>query len=514
MAWSGMASGQLSHQIPIMSLAAHEVIGLRSSKRAQLADGMLAFVGPSRPGRDASMVYRWDATSTQPHDGVDVVSLLEGAAGRWVRVSASRLPSGSSLLQAEESPGLVDTDRVSLLDRIDPGKYQAIAAGNYALDDPAFDLTDVFDAALAQLLERPNGGEIELPPGLFMMSMDLRQAGASDFQRTIRVAGSGRGVTVIRPSRSGEPILNLAGRNRATIQDLTIRSGERYQASCGIYVARTRNSANANNNKFLNLEIEGNFSGPAVVSCAAESSLWFNCRIAPSPNGSGVGFWTGTDPLLARLSVPGVQAVIGPNSDNRMIASEFYMPFAGAKCLTVSRAGAWLFDATSFVIGPVDRGGAKMVVIEDFDGGVFNGPIHFRDCHWEVFGPETYGIFAGGTGLRYLYDLSVSNGFAVVDPRFKMIDYAGSEPDPQARGLYLMGGRFDAPAVPSGDGSRVDLDFRVWAIERAHVHWRTRGDGGVLNIGTFAKNCFLDAARLTLPQNIDSLVLGSAPAGG
>jgi hypothetical protein len=380
------------------------------------------------------------------------------------------------------------------------------AVGDGTTNDSA-----AFTAALAYTQTLTNGGEIYIPPGTYRMNMDMTDTTPNgEFFKKVTVRGAGRGVTTIRPASAGSIVLNLFGRNRCTFQDFTIKSGDVYEAACAIYIARrdlsgNPGNGNCNNNKFLNIEVSGNYSSHAVVSCGAESSLWFNCKFEPTDT-SGAGFWLGSNPALCGVTPPNGTAVVGPGTDNRMRDCEFYMPFNNAKGIIASQAGGWIFDGIAFIFGTANS--IRMVSIKDFDGGVFNGPLQFRNCHWEAFvagAVINYGVWIEGSGIRYVYDLSITGGFYVVDANFVAIDY---ENRGVTEGAILYGGEFICPALASGYAGTAAVNIYINSMFQCLVWWKHRGSLARVNcIAASDETTFLGVDSLISAGNNSSIIL-------
>jgi hypothetical protein len=378
---------------------------------------------------------------------------------------------------------------VSLLDFVPDTLHADIYDGSSTTDLSAY-----FDAALAYVESLPDGGEIYIPRGAYTMKMDLTKT-SSDFAHRITLRGAGRGATLIKPTDTGDIVLNMLGRNVTTVRDLTIRAGDVYQAQCGIYLAREDDSPNANNNKFVNVTVEGNYSVACAVSLSAESSLWLDCRFAPN-SGAATGFITGSDPSLVSVTVPAGTPVAGPNSDNRMIACEIYAPINNARLLVLSRAAAWVFSACGFIGGSASS--VRLISYRDLDGGVFTGPVQFRDCQYEVFGAGNHIHYLDATGSSTWYGISSSGGYAVVDDNVPFLDYdrTGVSNQPLLGGCVLQ-----MPEVPPGLTS--GLPIYAFAFIDSRIDWRSRDINGVLVVLGFIARTPVDAQESRIAQIVN-----------
>lgn len=364
-------------------------------------------------------------------------------------------------------------------------------------------LTDRFDSARAYLEANGRGGTILLPPGDLQMRIDLAGWNAG-FNRQIVVAGDGPRSTRILPRASGEIPIDMSGCNEASIRDLSVLAAA-YAVPCGLYVARTQASQNANNNKFTNLRIEGNFTNHAVVSAGAESSLWLNCRFVPTA-GAYSGFWTGPDPTLSGVTAPSGTAYAGPNTDNRMIACETYAPYANARGITISQSGGWMFDKFAFIMGSVPN--TQMVRIQDANAGVINGPLMFRDCHWEAFGTGNTGIYVAGAGTIYVYGLTVDGGYVVSDDNFTFLDFDRDQ-NLGTGGAYLLDSVLTAPAI--APGLTGGLPIYCWGMNNSRVFWRARSGGARVVCFALFANGTIEADETALASLVNAQVTRSSP---
>lgn len=396
-------------------------------------------------------------------------------------------------------------------------KRLAIWANDYLQTDVTFDMTDAWDAARAYGDSLGVGVTYEFPRG--KIKADIDATGTNDsFVKYMNIRGQGRGATIITPTGSGKPILNMAGRNRMTVSDLTFQASA-YQAPCAIYMVRTAESPNCNNNKFDNVEIEGNFSAHAVVSCAAESSLWSNCRIAPlNSTGDPSGFWTGSDPALCGVTAPsGVTPAEGPNTDNRMVDCEFYStgtveaPKDGVTNITLSESAGWVFDNVAHINGQATNSVAFRI---QADGdGVFNGPVFINNNHFEAFGAGNKGIYVDGTGALAVYNVHLNGGNAVVDNAYRIVDF--NRDQDLSNGPLWVASSFIMPGIPATIGS--GLPAYVWGMSACRVWWHDRFGAGDFVVFSFAARCHIDAAFPAIGANAQSSIIqwsDAAPTSG
>lgn len=397
---------------------------------------------------------------------------------------------------------------VRILDYVPLRKRAAIWANNYVQTDAEFDLSAAWKAARAYGDSLVGSVIYELPRGKLKMDIDASDDNMVSFAKSICIKGQGRGITVITATGSGEPIVNLAGRNHAILRDFSIEA-EAYQAPCAIYMARLSGSPNCNNNKFLDLEIRGNYSAHAIVSCGAESSLWSNVRIAlQNSSGNASAFWTGTDPNLCSVTAPnGATAVPGPNTDNRMVNCEVYA--AGQESctnFTLSHGAGWVFENVAHING--ESNGTTAYKIETDANGVFNGPVYINRNHFEVFGEGNRGIYIAGSGLKYVYNIHLNGGNAVVDGGYSMVDFDRDQ-NLASGGAYWLGSSLIMPGIPGTLTS--GLPAYVWAISGSRVWWHERLDArGEFVVFAFASFCHIDAASPAIGASLCSTIVSWA----
>lgn len=205
-----------------------------------------------------------------------------------------------------------------------------MAAG--ALGDGVTNDTAAIQAVINYVAGLATGGVVFFPAGTYLVTEINMTLIAQSFDKTVKLRGLGRNVSIIAPFASGNVLLNLMGSNQCHVEGLHFVSGA-FQSQCAIFMARTTVSGNCNNNNFRDVYIDGNYSKACVVLNGSESSRWWNCRFN---NGNATAknrcLWSGGGSLVG-----GVQAITtvnggtvsnsgNPNTDNRMFGCEFYAP--------------------------------------------------------------------------------------------------------------------------------------------------------------------------------------------
>jgi hypothetical protein len=472
--------------------------------------------GAASSNDDKLVIYDASTASTKRIDRSQLAAGLVGdlpytASGS---ISATTIPTAIAELDSEKTTlaavlaRLDDNDGSSLVGHIATGTGATartvraklrdfVSVKDFgAVGDGVTNDTAAFTAALAYVDSLPSGGTVYIPQGIYVANIDASKL-TQVFDKPITLTGAGRSSTTIYPASSNGIMLNMQGRNEMTVTDLTLRAGVNFAADCGIYLGRCTTSPNANNNKFINVYVFGNFNKHAVVSCSAESSLWDNCRFrVSSSSGTASNFWTGIDPAKSGVTPPTGTPSVGPNTDNRMVNCEIYCLVNGCRNITVSEAGGWVFDNLAHINGAANNVQMFRLESNNLTGvGVFNGPLYINDNHFEVFGTGNTGIYVAGVNIQYAYDVHLNGGFAVVDNDFVMVDFDRNQ-NLGSFGSYFIHSTFNAPADTSGLTS--GLPVYVWAMSTTNVVWQSRNDVAYVVIFSFADRCNIVANKLSI----------------
>lgn len=434
------------------------------------------FVASAGTGSDSSL--RTDLAATT---GATLLGYLAAGVGAVARTGQSKL-----------------RETVSIMD------FGAVGDG-VANDTAAFVL------ALAYVRSLPRGGEIYFPPGIYLMELDARALTSSD--KRIRIRGAGRGATQIKPTANSVIQLNLMGCNRFTIQDLTFYSGDVYQAACAIYGARSTLSGDCNGNRFINVECEGNYSGPLVVWSGCESSLFLNCRLAPTATNQTL-FWTGHDPANSGVTPPAGTAIAGGTTDNFVSECETYAPFNGTKHFVFSEEAGFIIRNHSF-LGGTSNNQRFLTFIPV--GNVFTGPVKCRDCHYEAFGTGNIAFFSdlgSSSGDNYFYSIGSSGGRVTADNNFIFHDFDRTAIP--TRAPIHIDCEFSFPALHYGFTSGMPLYFNNLFSSR--IDWRMRDENGTVVVLGTAHECdriiAVEPRIITLSKSDAPLMASSVPTSG
>jgi hypothetical protein len=301
-----------------------------------------------------------------------------------------------------------------------------------AVGDGTTDDTAAINNAIAYVKSLTNGGSVYFPVGVYAVTEINATNISIGFTQSVKLYGAGRLMTKIVPYSTGNVLLNLLGSNNCTIQDITL-SSVTYSSQCAIFLARSNTSANCNNNKFLNVYTVGSYSVASVVSNGSESSNWFNSKFENSNSSSSYRtFWTGGGILINALQ--GITVVNGgtilntnnPNTDNKMFGCEFYSPYNNAKPFRFSTTSSYSFFGCAIICGSSNN--CRLVEYTDEYTNVFNGPISWYGCHFEVFGTGNVVHFLNPNETdTVFYGISSYGGYYVTsglsNPSASVLDY-------------------------------------------------------------------------------------------
>jgi hypothetical protein len=348
------------------------------------------------------------------------------------------------------------------------------------------------DRAIDVALAQTGGGTVYFPTGIYKVtSIDLSNV-ASEFDQTIRLVGDGRFNTKITPAAAGNVLLNGIGRNYFTVEGIHFHSGD-YESQCAIFLARSTTSGNCNNNHFRDIWVTGNYTYASVVTVAAESMDWFNCRFE-NTNASAeyCTFWTGTDNSLIGVTITGQSAIVGPNTDNNMIDCEFYSPFAGAEIVKLSRGANFNFFGCLFIGGAAV---VKCVVYKDPDTNRWNGPANYYGCQFEFQGGGSGAChYLDASGTDFFDGINTYGGHYVLDDGTSIIDYDRTA---VAKQPILEGSVWTNFKTATGNTSTYVYLYGVYSCD---ICFRPRATEGTLVITGLAESSRLEATYLVAPS--------------
>lgn len=266
--------------------------------------------------------------------------------------------------------------------------------------DGVTDNTIPFQLALAAVEATQYGGEIRFAAGLYLGNFSLLppqpDTRPSQSETRVTIAGAGIGFTRLEAIDLGPNhpdagiVLNMIGRSHCTVQNLTVTAASTVPkpAIFGIAIARTSFAPAAGFNRFLNVEVVGNFTRAAVVSVAAEENVWVGCLIR-ADYGAGVCLVSGSDPAAASVGLNLLdQATLGfdpsalfASSDTATVFSncEFASNLAESEMVVLSRANSLHF-ANCIWVGPLAK---TLVKFTDRNDVYLAGNTSFQYCHFE-----------------------------------------------------------------------------------------------------------------------------------
>lgn len=360
------------------------------------------------------------------------------------------------------------------------------------------DWTTAWASAIADLEANPRGGKLTIPMGIFRGAFSLMKQ-VPDFEKRITVEGAGRGATQLWPNGSGAIILNMVGRNTATVRSLSLVAGDEYQAYAGIVLARTTTSDNCNNNKFRDLEVQGNYGKATLVSIAAESAEWHNCRFRPGGGSSGIAAIWGSDTNApnVQLVVPGVTNLTprNANTDIRVTNCEFYNDQVGDAHTVILSAGHSIhFDRCGWIAAARSH-----VHFCDPVGSIMGGGTEFDGCHFEGQIGSRYSVDTGGAAV-FLKGIVDRNSVDVTEGG-SFLDYDRSNPSSV---LVLQQCEF-RPGAPLSQ-TRTGINLGCDIADRSVIDWSNMGPDHSVVIYSIASRSDVTAATLRCWQQSDSRI--------
>lgn len=365
----------------------------------------------------------------------------------------------------------------------------AVSVKDYgAIGDGVANDTAAIQAAVNWARSQTRGASVFFPRGTYLTDgVDCSNSNNAEFEKTIRLYGEGRFLSVIKPRIPNTVMLNLQGRNNAIVEKLMFDSTGTTNSQCAIFMARTTESGNCNNNTFIDLFCYGGFTKACVVSLAAESNSWDRCR-----------FWNNNVPANHRTFytstrnneiavLPGFgTAIEGPNTDNTMVDCEFYAPFEGARVVQFARSAGYSMVGCSVITGVQNN--ARLVTYSDPVSGRWQGSVTWTACHFEGFGNNSAVHYLDqGSGEVIWHGIKSIGGYYVIsdnDTTTVAEDFPFMDYDRQTLGVkpILENCTFTTPSTPpNSTGSR----FYAWGLYSSTVDFTpNNADGNVHVFGT------------------------------
>ncbi len=360
-----------------------------------------------------------------------------------------------------------------------------------ALGDGTTNDTSAINSAISAALALSGGATVYFPAGSYAVTEINATAASAIFTKRLRLVGAGAFCTKIVPFAAGGVLLNLMGRNYASVENLQIDSTA-LASQCGIFMCRTATSANCNNNNFRDVWVTGSYTVASVVSNGAESTSWFGCRIENS-NTSPLHklFFTGSDHTKVTITaVNGGTQASGPNTDNVMTDCEFYAPYTSARPITFSASAGYTMSACTVICGSVNT--ARLITYQDPVTAVFNGPVTWISCHFEVIGTgNVIHYLDGGAVVTYWNGINQYGGFYVVSSSTYALDYDRTNILVQPIIQYST---WLANSIPNGTADGIN--FYVYAMTGCNIHYRLDDDDGTIIAPGFVEKSFIEAAEL------------------
>lgn len=372
-----------------------------------------------------------------------------------------------------------------------------------ALGDGRSDDTAAIQRAIDRAAAAPGGGTIWFPPGRYAVrALSCVNRDPAKFDPVLRLLGAGPAVSSIVPLTANAVLIDASGRSGLRIESLSIDSTERL-SRIGLLLARNRESPNCNGAHLRDVRVHGAFAQAAVVSVAAESMVWSECQLhnahAPARHACLI---SSHSPQLAGLDRQ-ANWVEGPNTDNRFFGCTFYTPYSGAAPVQLRAAAGAMFFGCTIIAG--DATDARLVTYTP-GNGIFNGPVGWFGCHFEVFGPSGVVHFLDApAGTSYFQNIQCQGGSLVVASGVAQVDFDRRD---TRRQPVLRNWRWQSPPVPSGVN---DVDFHAYLIDHCDIDAQVAPDAGVLVALGAIDTSMIRGKEIRTPQIVGSpLHLSSA----
>lgn len=370
------------------------------------------------------------------------------------------LGSGAAAMSSAGGQSSGDPPMLNLISVRDLG-----AAGDGRTDD-----TKAVQSAIDRAAAGADGGTVWFPPGRYAVrSLSCINRDAASFHPVLRLLGAGAGVSSIVPLAAGAVLIDASGRSGFRMESLSIDSNA-LLSKVGILLARRRESPNCNATRIRDVRVEGAFSHAAVVAVAAESMVWSECHFQNGhvPARSAC-FITSHSPEQAGLVDVGPW-VEGPNTDNRFFGCTFYTPYQGACPVHLRGSTGTMFFGCTIIAG--DAMNTRLVTYRP-GKGIFNGPVGWFGCHFEVFGRGSVVHFLDAPlGVSYFQSVQCQGGSLVVEAGTAQVDFDRTD---SRRQPVLRNWRWQSPPTPPGV-ERVD--FHAYLLDSCSIDSRVGPSAG------------------------------------
>ena len=425
------------------------------------------------------------------------VTLGGGGSANQLRsdlASTASTALGDALMGVKKTGGIPTTDHAFHENRAFNIKTDFGATGDGVTND-----TTAINTAIAYVQALPRGGSLYFPKGDYAVKeLDCTQP-SGYFTKTVRLYGEGRNITRIIPFEAGHVLINMMGVNNMLLEDMTIDSSG-FTSQTAIFMARSTVSTNCNNNKFLNVFIEGSYSVASVCCNGSESSNWIDCRITNNyAAASYMCLWTGggagVQALMGVTNTSGktVDETANPNTDNHMFGVEFYAPFASANPVRFSGGASYYFSGCTIICGSSNN--CKLVSYGDPITNIFNGPIIWAGCHFEVFGTgNTVHYLNAAAGVdTYWRGISSLGGAYIVSNNTAHLDYDRTNATIHP---ILSNSTWTAGSTPNSSGSSM----HVYIFDSCNIQFRVNNSDGAVYASGYAGSSTVDSTYFYATQ--------------
>jgi len=170
-------------------------------------------------------------------------------------------------------------------------------------------------------------GTVFVPPGEYTLEKTLDLSSApGGYQGGIRIVGSGRATRLVAKTR-GQPAIDLTGTNHCILENLwivaeNVKPEER--PNVGLLLARNLNGGAAQEHRFTNVQIVGQFTVANVYNVTSELCRFIGCTFINTAPGSHNLVWSSENYAGVKSPARGDIRTFFSNTELRILGCTFY----------------------------------------------------------------------------------------------------------------------------------------------------------------------------------------------